>query len=140
MGNADADRNVEPLIQRQHEADRFVAMANDDVKSMLGAVVEQFALDLEPKALERTVRKTEIVYVLSAAGRLILDRRSLEVKGCYLKLLAWQGDDNLFGEIFGIVCAIMAFGKELENSDAAIGHSQCTQMDQERVLTASWFR
>ena len=100
-------------------------MADDNIKSMLGAVVEQFALDLQSKTLERTVRETEIVYVLGAAGRLILDRRSLEVKGGYFKLLARQGDDNLFGEIFGIVCAIMAFGKELEKSDAAIGHSQC---------------
>ena len=78
--------------------------------------------------------------MLGAAGRLIFDRRSLEVKGGYFKLVAWQGDDNLFGEILGIMSAIMAFGKELENSDAAIGHSQCTQKDQDWLFTVSRFR
>lgn len=64
-------------------------MADDNVKSMLSAVVEQLALNLQSKPFERTIRKAEIVHVLGAAGRLIFDWRSLEVKRGYFKLVAW---------------------------------------------------
>lgn len=58
------------------------------------------------------------MHMLGSTLRLCHDRPPLQESGSYFVVLSWEGGDNLFSEISGVVRAIVALWLQLQYSDS----------------------
>ena len=99
VGDADAQRDLQPAVERQHHVHRLEAVTDDHVELLLAAVLVDLPHGAKANALEGLFRQLEIMGVLGHAQGLAGQRAPTEKSGGHLEALSRQGFDDLLTQV-----------------------------------------